>query len=264
MANRHARLASELAALGPFFAVERHDPGDPPVAPWRTMADLTGSGSALRDRVTRVRTALAAVARREPMAVDPRIAVSVAHLGVVARLIAPAVGAAALGHGTVPMTVDPLWWQDELGGPFPLSVALVGRGSEPDEPGGVRLTGSAVESITLACRRTFRMSGRVLWGNVASAANSAATLIGGSRPDLVAAARAAADAILSDDRVDDGQLRAGPGFRRRSCCLIYRLAGTGATSAGASAAAVCGDCVLGDPARTAGRRRTPADPPPTQ
>jgi ferric iron reductase protein FhuF len=46
-----------------------------------------------------------------------------------------------------------------------------------------------------------------------------------------------ADSILADSRVDDGGLCAGPDFRRRSCCLIYRLNN--------DRAAVCGDCVLG-------------------
>ena len=73
-------------------------------------------------------------------------------------------------------------------------------------------------------------------GNVASAANSAARLVATARPDRADAAHAAADQILADPRVEDGRLRSGPSFRRRSCCLIYRIAGT--------TAAACGDCVL--------------------
>ena len=128
----------------------------------------------------------------------------------------------------LPAGAAQLWWQDELGGPFPFSVGAGG--------GVLRLPGSAAEAITLAVRRGFGVSARVLWGNVASAANSAATMIGRARPDLAAAARGAADVVLADERVEDGVLRAGPDFRRRSCCLIYRLTG--------STAAVCGDCVL--------------------
>lgn len=239
MTKPDGRLMNELAALGPFFAVDRHDRGERPAAPWRAMADLAEPGAALSDRVDRVRAALAAGARRDPLEVDPRVAVSVAHLGLVARLIAPAIGAAALGRGQVPVVADRLWWQDELGGPFPLSVALGEPESETIQPGTGWLSGSAVEGITIACRRAFAVSGRVLWGNVASAANSAAAMIGRSRPDLAPAARAAADAVLADVRVEGGRMRAGDGFRRRSCCLIYRLAD--------SSAAVCGDCVLGAP-----------------
>jgi ferric iron reductase protein FhuF len=76
----------------------------------------------------------------------------------------------------------------------------------------------------------------VLWGNIGSAANSAARLISTARSDLTIAAHTAADGILTDPRIDGGALRAGPLFRRRSCCLIYRIANT--------RTATCGDCIL--------------------
>lgn len=217
-----------LVALGPFFAVDRHPGGASPTEPWRPISDLTEPGGALRPRIERVRAALAASGGRSPDRVEWRVAVSVAHLGLVARLIAPAVGATALGS-PLPLDAASWWWQDELGGPFPVSAS--------NRSGDLGIPGSAVEAITLACLRDHGASPRVLWGNVASAANSAATMIGRARPDLTEATRSAADAFLADERVEDGALRVGPGFRRRSCCLIYRLTG--------STAAVCGDCVLG-------------------
>ena len=58
----------------------------------------------------------------------------------------------------------------------------------------------------------------------------------GFTEEFARAAQSAADEKLADSRIDGGVLRSGPGFRRTSCCLIYRLAG--------STAAVCGDCVL--------------------
>ncbi len=87
-----------------------------------------------------------------------------------------------------------------------------------------------------AIKPTCRVSARVLWGNVASAANSAAQLIAGARPDLGEGAYRAADLILADPRVDGGSLRSGTAFRRSSCCLIYRVGG--------GRSAICGDCVL--------------------
>jgi hypothetical protein len=233
--STHAGIRHALAAFGPFFAVDGHPFDTPPAAPWRPLDVLAGPGGALETRVGRVRAALAAGGGRSPDQVDQRVAVSVAQLGLVARLIAPAIGAAALGS-SLPTAAAHLWWQDQLGGPFPLSLPL-------DRPPGrepLRLAGSAVEAITVGCLRDFEVSPLVLWGNVASAANSAAGLVGAARPDLAEAARAAADALLADDRVEGGALRAGPGFRRRSCCLLYRLTG--------STAAVCGDCVLPGPA----------------
>ncbi|WP_420120016.1 (2Fe-2S)-binding protein [Nakamurella sp.] len=246
-----------LAGLGPFFAVERHDRSDSPSGPWRPLDQLVRPGVALDARVRRVRAALAARGGRPADRIELRVAVSVAHLGLVARLIAPAVGATALGV-SLAGDAGSLWWQDELGGPAPLSVAAVpGDVADPASmsatatpeaptrvaPGGSAagagpdpLAGSAIEAITCACLLGYSVSPRVLWGNVASAAVSAAGLVGTARPELAGAARAAADAMLADRRVEAGALRAGPEFRRRSCCLIYRLAG--------STAAVCGDCVI--------------------
>lgn len=234
-------LAALGPSFGPFFAIDRHPAGAVPTAGWRAMTDLTGPGPVLDARVQRVRQALATRGDRSPDRIEQRVAVSVAHLGLVARLIAPAVGAAALG-ATLPSAAAGLWWQDELGGPYPLSVARPGPGPgvASDERCGrdaLRLPGSPVEAITDACLAAYSVSARVLWGNVASAAVSAAGLVGAARPDLAGRARDAADALLADHRVEGGTLRAGPGFRRRSCCLIYRLVG--------STAAVCGDCVLG-------------------
>jgi len=96
--------------------------------------------------------------------------------------------------------------------------------------------GPAVEAVTVAIADRYRVSKQVLWGNIGSAANSAARLIAAARPDLTGTAHAVADSILTDPRIEDGAVRAGPHFRRRSCCLIYRIAN--------DRAATCGDCIL--------------------
>lgn len=213
-------LADELAEFGPFFVVSIHDSVS---EPWRPMRRLVDDPHTLTNRVDRVRAALAASARRDPEDIDRRVAASVAHLGLVARLLAPMIGFRALGYPVV-WSLDDLAWQDELGGPYPLSVASGHTAGAP-----------AVEAITEAFGR-FDVSPKVLWGNVGSAANSAAQQIGRARSALAGAARDAADDVLADPRVDGGVLRSGPAFRRQSCCLIYQLAG--------DRAACCGDCVL--------------------
>ena len=82
------------------------------------------------------------------------------------------------------------------------------------------------------------VSPRVLWGNVASAVNGAATMIAAARPDLAGPAAEAAAALLADPALT-GTYQGRPlrGFRRRNCCLIYRLS--------PERPAYCGDCVLG-------------------
>ncbi|MDH6243679.1 (2Fe-2S)-binding protein [Mycobacterium sp. OTB74] len=217
-----AREWEVLGSFGPFFSVAVHD--DSPESPWRPMTELLQQPVVLEARVGRVRAALAASGRRQPVEIDARVAASVAHLGLVARVISPMIGSAALGH-SVTWALTDLAWQDELGGPYPLSVRLAPEASGPP----------AVEAITEAFGR-FGVSPKVLWGNVGSAANSAAQQVARVRPELRTAAQTAADTMLADPRIDGGVLRSGPYFRRTSCCLIYRLAD--------DRAACCGDCVL--------------------
>jgi len=213
-------LTDELAEFGPFSVVSVHDSV---VEPWLPMQVLVDDPDALANRVDRVRAALAASGRRDPQDIDRRVAASVAHLGLVARLLAPMIGVRALGYPAA-WSLDDLAWQDALGGPYPLSVASGHTAGRPP-----------VEAITEAFGR-FDVSLKVLWGNVGSAVNSAAQQIGRARPDLVGAARNAADDVLKDPRVDGGVLRSGTAFRRQSCCLIYQLAG--------DRSVCCGDCVL--------------------
>ncbi|MBE7187102.1 (2Fe-2S)-binding protein [Jatrophihabitans endophyticus] len=226
-------LEEQLASFGGFFAVDVLEDGSSPGAPWRPLTDLVADATVLRRRVLAVRAALADRRGLAPSRVELRLAASTAHLGLVARLVAPAVAAAALGGPRIDVRTDRLWWQDRLGVPYPLAVRPAPVGSQA---GDVVLTGSAVEAVTDAVRRDFGVSPRALWGNIGSAANTAARLVAGARPDLAAAADSAADTLLADPRVDGGRVRSGPAFRRRSCCGIYRLPGRPSV--------LCGDCVL--------------------
>lgn len=206
---------AEVSGWGPFFAVET---GAAPGPPWRPVSDLVDDPSVLSDRIADVRTSLAT---------SVRVAASVAHLGVAARLVSPSLGIAVLS-GRFP--AFDVWWRDGLGGAFPLAMSE-------------RSAGSPVELLSflgrlVAAVAVFSVSRRVLWGNVASAVNGAATMIGAARPDLASRAIAVADELLDAPPLRGAGVRGADGrFRRRSCCLIY-LAGGGR-------AAVCGDCVLG-------------------
>ena len=94
-----------------------------------------------------------------------------------------------------------------------------------------------IEPITTATFRLARVSGRVLWGNVASAINSAQARVSVHVPDLARQASAAAVSMSGHQRLARERNPPGPGFRRTSCCLFYRLAPD-------RPQAVCGDCVL--------------------
>ena len=158
-----------------------------------------------------------------------RVAASVTQLGLVARLISPAL-ACQVHSGSMPvMELDGLWWQPAMGSLFPLSVDSGRTGT------WVELLDGPVSELV----RLFAVSERVLWGNVASAINGAAGMIGSARPDLAADATALATTMLGAPQLRDASTRHPDGrFQRRSCCLIYQAA------PGRSRDALCGDCVL--------------------
>jgi hypothetical protein len=246
------RVLDDLAAFGPFFAVDSHPPGEPPRPPWRPLRDLAERPGSLLDRIASVRAALAAAGECLPEEIDLKVAASAAHLGLVARLVAPALGAAALGE-RVSFPLGELWWQDKLGGPVPLSVPAP-RPASPascipaaaDGTGALggwaeRLLAGLVAPVTIATSRLAAVSGQVLWGNAASGINAAARQAATARPDLADAAWEAARALFSSPWLSRERQPPGVAFRRSSCCLLYRLA----PGARAASSAICGDCVLG-------------------
>ena len=239
-----AGLLADLAALGPYFAVDVHRPGSPVRPPWQPLGELTGSPGALAGRIGEVRERLAAAAGCPAAAVEFRVAASIAQLALCARLLSPALGAAAAGWA-LPVDAAQARWVPALGGPFRLSLAEEAIAEPADsaiaaEPGTAATAALLAGPVTQIVRAVEAMavSPRVLWGNVASAVNGAATMIAAARPDLAGRAAEAAAALLEHpDLAGTYQGRPLRGFRRRNCCLIYRLS--------PERPAYCGDCVLG-------------------
>jgi hypothetical protein len=237
-ATARSRLLAELAAIGPYFAVDVHRAA-PPQPPWQPLGELIGSPDALAARIGEVRERLAAAAGRPPAGVEFRVAASIAQLGLCARLLSPALGAAAAGRA-LPVDTAQARWIPALGGPFRLSLpdtalaASALKSSAAAAP--TDLLAGPITQIVRAVQ-AMAVSPRVLWGNVASAVNGATTMIAAARPDLAAPAVGAAEALLGQP-VLAGTFQGRPlaSFRRRNCCLIYRLS--------PAAPAYCGDCVL--------------------
>ncbi|HEX5406227.1 MAG TPA: (2Fe-2S)-binding protein [Pseudonocardiaceae bacterium] len=228
-----------LAELGPFFAVHTHAAGAVPAAPWRRLSellDIAPSGDMLRHRVTAIRGYLAAGGGQVPDGIPLRVAASVTQLGLTARLVSPVLGAAVLTGRLVDVDLDSAWWQPELGGTFPLSLPPPGDPPVDVVAGLVAVLNGPIRALVDATRR-FSVSDRILWGNVASSVNGAATAIAATRPDLAGRAGELVSALLDREPLRDTGVRNGGRFRRRSCCLIYRAARGGH-------GAVCGDCVL--------------------
>jgi hypothetical protein len=237
------RLLADLAALGPYFAVDVHHPGTPPRPPWQPLGELVSSPDALAARIGEVREGLAAAAGCPPASVEFRVAASIAQLGLCARLLSPALGAASAGRA-LPVDTAQARWVPALGGPFRLSLpdtvleaSAVRIGAAAGPAATAELLAGPIAQVVRAVQ-AMAVSPRVLWGNVASAVNGAVTMIAAARPDLASPAAGAA-AVLLGQPVLAGTCQGRPltGFRRRNCCLIYRLS--------PSAPAYCGDCILG-------------------
>ncbi|SEF13432.1 FhuF 2Fe-2S C-terminal domain-containing protein [Streptomyces sp. 2112.3] len=293
MTEPTAARQAQVAALGPFFAFETHPATSELASPWRPLSEVAREDSGvLRERVTAVRASLAARSGRPAEAVELRVAASVAHLGLVARVLSPMLGLTAL-HGlrlpSPPPTLDDLRWHSGLGGAFALSLpretvaslaagsARCGSGPSSHDGAHARIRtpadtdadtdvdtdtsadadtdtdadadADAVENLLdgpirelVDAAASFSVSPRILWGNVASAVNGAATGMVSAAPSLARPARTAALLFLSRPQLQDTHTLNAPNgrFRRRSCCLIYRAAPNASGS-------LCGDCVLARP-----------------
>jgi FhuF-like iron-sulfur protein len=232
-----ARPVADLAALGPYFAIDVHSVGSPLCPPWQALEELISAPDALAGRIGEVRERLAAAAGRPAAAVEFRVAASIAQLGLCARLLSPVLGAAAAGR-TLVVDTGQARWIPALGGPFRLSLpdTAISDRAEAGPAAATALLAGPVAQVVRAVE-AMSVSPRVLWGNVASAVNGAAAMIAAARPDLATAAGETAAAMLQYPALT-GTYQGRPlqGFRRRNCCLIYRLS--------PSAPAYCGDCVL--------------------
>lgn len=212
---------ADAAVLGDFFTISCGGAG----AAWRPAGEAYRHG--LRDLIGQT-------ARRLGVSQD-RVAGSITQLGYAARLWSPAL-ACALGQGIVP-DLQGL----QIGAELPVRLRL-------PRPRGWHVNGSGVlagllyQTVVeehlepLAAGLDVTIASGLLWGNAASAMAGALGVIVGASPCLAKPARALADLLLTTRRLRGTGHFTGPGldFRRRSCCLYYRVPGGG----------MCGDCSL--------------------
>jgi ferric iron reductase protein FhuF len=236
-----AEALRAAAAVGPYFAVATAADGPQ----WLGLDRLVSEPEQLRERVATARSVLAERCGRAPEAIDERAAASIHFLGLAARLISPAFGAAVL-TGTVPR-LDPssVHWQRVDGGPIPLAVTSTGVRSAgtADELADLlydEVVATAIAPVADAVQRDFQLSPQVVWGNVASALGGASAMLAKARADVTDRATAIADGLLQRGPLaGTGHFVQPAGrptyFRRHNCCLFYRIPGGG----------ICADCVLG-------------------
>ena len=212
-------VLSEVAAFGDYFDITRPAPSTAP-----SLRQLSGDLAAVRVEVETTAGMLAARTGVPVDRIDRRAAASTVHLGLAARIVAPVIGAVALG-GEVPFATADLVLHRLASGSLVLSA---GDGAGGDD---VIATLTAVNDAFAAAASLSRV---VLWGNAGSAVATAAAIVVRARPAAEAPARRAADALLTHPRLAPTGAYRGGAWQRRSCCLYYRIPGGG----------LCGDCVL--------------------
>jgi hypothetical protein len=167
---------------------------------------------------------------------DLRIGASLVHLGHATRLWSPVL-ACALVHCVVPDLTD---LQRADGGAQLRMPEPVGEAVDP--PSADLLYSIVVQQHMepLAAGLRVRLAHALLAGNIASALVGASRALLSARPDLRSPTVRITNSLLDTGMLAGSGTITGPhlGFRRRSCCLFYRIPG----------GSVCGDCVF---------RRTP-------
>ena len=241
--SQHARPADPdlvrgalagAAAAGPFFALGVGDGGPR----WRPAADLYASG--LPGLIARTAAQLGVT--------EARVAASTVQLGYAARLWSPVLGCILL-HGIVP---DLTGLRVAAGPPMRLSVPEP-RGWQADgQTEGGQQEGGQEELAALAYRMVVsgqlepmrrglpvKIAEGLLHGNAAAAMTASLRVLVSSNPATERPARALAQRLLAAGLLRGTGELTGPGleFRRRSCCLFYRVPGGG----------LCGDCPLHRP-----------------
>ncbi|MFF3850597.1 (2Fe-2S)-binding protein [Streptomyces sp. NPDC002328] len=234
-----------LRPLGPFFALRTGPgpvPGPVPVpagaAPpptlaraYRTPPPEAGDSHTdpLAFRVRKVARAL-----RAP---ETRIAASVAQQGLAARLWSVALGCAAL-YGALP-DLDPRLLRWDPDGSAPDDLWLTEVRPRPGDAGALAaaVLDGHLEPLSAALRARTPVAPGLLRGNAASALAGAARQLDAwarahGRGDAADRGRALTAELLAHPLLAGAGTLTGTAFRRRSCCLYYRVPG----------GSVCGDC----------------------
>ncbi|MDQ6849580.1 MAG: (2Fe-2S)-binding protein [Actinomycetota bacterium] len=216
---------------GSFFEVEFNAAG----RGWVALAALGRDRMALLRRTGVARRAIARPAACVPGDIPLPVTASIDLLGLSARILSPVLAAVALA-GVVPMLDDEQMWTR---GNRPLAVTgASGRQVAGAVDAAQALYAGVVQPVLIplvaAYRQEFGVSPRVLWGDVASALNGAATVLEASGLEQRIPVSPIVVALLGIGELGGTARSLPPGFVRNSCCLYYRVPG----------GRLCGDCVL--------------------
>ncbi|SEF15593.1 Ferric iron reductase FhuF-like transporter [Streptomyces sp. Ag109_O5-10] len=253
-------LDPDLAALRPlggFFVLRTVRPavGDPGPARTGQSTTLAKAYKKLTSDVSRdALTFRVDTVSRRLGADEPRVAASIAHQALAARLWSVALGC-AVRYGRLPdLGPGLLLWDPGATAPDDLRLTELralpggaGQAALADTVARVVVHGH-LEPLGAALRDRYGIAAGLLWGNAGSAlAGTTRELDRWARAnncaDTAARTRALAEALFAHPLLSATGTRTGPAFRRRSCCLYYRVPGGG----------VCGDCCFTQPPRSSPR-----------
>jgi hypothetical protein len=223
------RALAGSAGMGPFFVVSLTAAGPG----WCPAAEVYADGLAGPIRSTAQQLGVT----------EARVAAATVHLGYAARLWSPVLYC-ALRWGLVPDLAE-LRLATSPSIRLSLPEPRGWRADGPDELAALAYRVVADQHLEpLASGLTVKIAGRLLHGNAAAAMTAALRMLVTSepapghpaQPGLGAAAKAMAQTLLGTGILRGTGALTGPGleFRRRSCCLFYRVPGGG----------LCGDCAL--------------------
>jgi ferric iron reductase protein FhuF len=234
IAPRTAAALAQAALAGPYFAITLA----PDELLWRPFSDLL-EPAVLTENVDQVRRVLHERTHLPMADLDLRACASTHALGLTARLVAPALAAAALAGHMPTFAVDDLRWQRVAGGPVPTGLAAAGGDDVDDvDDAAAALHANVIEAavapLVEAFQATFALSLQVLWGNVASALAGSATMIVRTGTPTCLDPRQLAARTTAQGALEGMGTWANQRFTRNNCCLFYKIPGGGK----------CGDCVL--------------------
>ncbi|CAL9346461.1 hypothetical protein SUDANB121_00388 [Nocardiopsis dassonvillei] len=242
-----APVLVDIGRVNMLFALDPRPPGPG----WRALG--APAPAEVAAEVERVRERLAGFAGVAPEAVEWRVGASLFQQGLATRLLSPVL-AAALCHGAA-LRADAFHRDPDAAGPVELRTSQRWADPVAREPAAVAghiaaavlegVLDPVAEALGAAPAGTGRVAPGLLRGNTASALAGAARSLGAERPGVRVRAEEVVRLLtehppLAGTGSHTGRDAGGAAvFRRTTCCLYYRVPGSG----------YCGDCALAGPGR---------------
>lgn len=233
-----------LRSLGGFFLLRTASPAGA-ARSWRllpTLADAyddASSDDAGTPVASRVRHVSSALHAREP-----RVGASIAHQGLAARLWSVALGCAVL-YGSVP-DLGPrlLRWDPAAGAPEDLWLTEVRTLPATAAVLTDTVLHGHLRPLAETLHARYGIAASLLWGNAGSALAGAVRELERwarerGRRDVADRAGTLAAELFTHPLLSGAGAFTEAAYRRRSCCLYYRVPGGG----------LCGDCCFTRPPR---------------